>query len=259
MNHDTVVRRETDRRAGIRSRQVSDRSPVSVRVSVRYTTTPQGRSNERQMDDQQLVDRAIEMDQEAWVHFVGRFRARIFGILVTNFRFSPDDAADVFQTVFVKFLDNECAALRAWTGAGPLAAYVSSVTYRAAIDKIRDQRRRISGLHEQGLLHRDSRSRWQTGPDVEPPMVEIPASQSSPFALALINERRDLVRDVSEAVLGSGSRELRIFRRWLEGTSYRVIAAEESMTRTQVGVELHRIRSRVIDAVHERLNEKRKP
>lgn len=67
------------------------------------TTTKLGPLEQRSWDDDRLVQLCLKGDEDAWGVLIDRYKNLIFSIPI-KFGFSPDDAADVFQSVCLDFL-----------------------------------------------------------------------------------------------------------------------------------------------------------
>ena len=56
----------------------------------------------QELSDTELVARCRDDDDDAWNKLVARFSRYVYAICVQGFRFSSEDAEDVFQDVFTK-------------------------------------------------------------------------------------------------------------------------------------------------------------
>ena len=178
------------------------------------------------MNDRELVDSIVAGEAESVDEFTSRFKKLIYHV-INGFRFKPEDRADTFQDVFVKFIDHDYQALRAWDESGPLSAYVRTVTYHTCIDKCR-----------------------KLGPPpvpLEPGVNEPLLSGPTPEEIAIIHQQREIVRTVAKEVLTERNRK--ILSAAMAGLTHGEIAAHHGMTVTNVGVVLSRSRKRVREAM----------
>jgi RNA polymerase sigma-70 factor (ECF subfamily) len=88
------------------------------------------------LTDKDLVARCREGDDEAWHLLVERFSRYVYAICTQGFRFSPQDAEDVFQDVFARVYEQigklrDDAAVRPW---------IAQLTRRLCIDRLRSAR-----------------------------------------------------------------------------------------------------------------------
>ena len=69
-------------------------------------------------DDERLVRQCLDGDQDAWNKLVDRYKGLIYSVPV-KYRFSPEDTADIFQSVCVELFTHLSAlkkiqSLRSW-------------------------------------------------------------------------------------------------------------------------------------------------
>ncbi len=69
-------------------------------------------------DDEKLVQQCCRGDQEAWIRLIDRYKSLIYSVPVKN-NFSPEDAADIFQSVCVELFTylsrlRKIESLRSW-------------------------------------------------------------------------------------------------------------------------------------------------
>lgn len=79
---------------------VEKKSPARRKSPARILVAP---SASRQPSDADLVQRCLRGDENAWPALIDRYKALIYSIPL-KYRFSPDDAADIFQSVCVELL-----------------------------------------------------------------------------------------------------------------------------------------------------------
>lgn len=188
--------------------------------------------------DRDLIDRVLTGSDEAWNEFVSRFQRLIYSIAVRDFRLQSADADEVFQQVFVRLLQHDRKALRAWTGDGSLVAYVAAVTRRVAVDRLRAERR-----------HPGAPGADDGDDDTRPEPVD---PRASPEDVAYLEECRRLVLATAEKALVE--RDLALIQHWLAGRTYNEIADALGMTVNHVGVALRRAIQRLRQSVDRELS-----
>jgi RNA polymerase sigma-70 factor (ECF subfamily) len=101
------------------------------------------------VSDSDLVRRCRDGDQDAWNELVERYSRYVYAIAVRGFRFSDDDAEDVFQDVFTRIytrLDTlrDDSALRPW---------IAQLTRRRCLDALASKGRETpaeeAGVYEE--------------------------------------------------------------------------------------------------------------
>jgi RNA polymerase sigma-70 factor (ECF subfamily) len=88
------------------------------------------------LTDQDLVARCRDGDDEAWNLLVERFSRYVYAISTQGFRFSPEDAEDVFQEVFARVYE-QLGKLR---DDGAVRPWIAQLTRRLCIDRLRATR-----------------------------------------------------------------------------------------------------------------------
>src|SRR6478752_5286767 len=88
------------------------------------------------LTDRTLVARCRAGDDDAWNELVSRFSRYVYAICVQGFRFSPQDAEDVFQDVFAKVYE-QLGRLRDDSSVRP---WIAQLTRRTCIDRLRSAR-----------------------------------------------------------------------------------------------------------------------
>jgi RNA polymerase sigma factor (sigma-70 family) len=86
--------------------------------------------------DEDLVARCRDGDAEAWNLLVERFSRYVYAISTQGFRFSPQDAEDVFQEVFTRVYE-QLGKLR---DDGAFRPWIAQLTRRLCIDRLRSAR-----------------------------------------------------------------------------------------------------------------------
>jgi RNA polymerase sigma factor (sigma-70 family) len=85
------------------------------------------------LSDADLVARCRAGDADAWSELVERYARYVHAIVVQGFRFSPDEADDVFQDVFLKVYER-LDSLRSDDSVRP---WIAQLTRRCCLDRIR--------------------------------------------------------------------------------------------------------------------------
>ncbi len=169
--------------------------------------------------DRDLIAAVIAGDEAAFQRFLDQFAARFLTILRGGFRFDPDTAEDLLQEFFIHLLERDARRLSAWSGRGPLRAYLSTLLRRFACDQL-EQRSQFAS--EDGAQDPD----------------EAPHEGPSPDDLVHVGEVEARLRQCMEALAGPQRRALEL--RYFGDASYAEIAAEMDLTVNHVGVLLHR-------------------
>lgn len=94
-----------------------------------------------QPEDAALVQACLDGRPEAWEALVDRFAPYLAGVArstLAAFRrpAGPADVADVLQEVFLRLLEQDRKALKAYQGQGSLAGYLAAI----AVSRIRDRK-----------------------------------------------------------------------------------------------------------------------
>lgn len=85
------------------------------------------------LSDADLVARCRAGDADAWSELVERYARYVHAIVTQGFRFSPDEADDVFQDVFLKVYER-LDSLRSDDSVRP---WIAQLTRRCCLDRIR--------------------------------------------------------------------------------------------------------------------------
>ena len=90
-------------------------------------------------DEQALVSRCREGNDDAWRELVDRFGPRVYAIAY-HFTMKREDAEELSQEIFLKLFEN----LHRYDGGFPLIAWVLSVSRNLCIDRYRRKKREKS-------------------------------------------------------------------------------------------------------------------
>lgn len=102
-------------------------------------------------DDFSLIKECLSGKQAAWDTFVERFSKLIYYAINKTLRsynasFQEDDIADIYNSTFLQFLENDYKKLRQFKGTHncSLSSWVRLITIRRTIDYLRSQRTFVS-------------------------------------------------------------------------------------------------------------------
>jgi RNA polymerase sigma-70 factor (ECF subfamily) len=90
-------------------------------------------------EEQDLVARCRQGDDDAWRELVDRFGQKIYGIAY-HFTMRREDAEELSQEIFLKVFEN----LHRYDGGFPLVAWILSVSRNLCIDRYRRRKREKS-------------------------------------------------------------------------------------------------------------------
>ena len=122
-------------------------------------------------DEQRLVERCRQGEDEAWRELVDLFGQKIYSVAY-HFTLKREDAEELAQEIFLKIFEN----LHRYDGSFPLAAWIVSLSRNLCIDRYRRRKREKS-------------FRFVTD-DAVAPMLR---SKDDPAADALKNERTKIL------------------------------------------------------------------
>lgn len=137
-------------------------------------------------EDARIIRRCLDSDPEAWEELV-QTRAdlvwsaihRTFGLY--NFSYGREDAEDLFNSVFLSLLEDDCRRLRQFRGDNKcsLSTWLTVVTGRKALDFMRKDRGRLTV--EPAASEYDV---WETISDGGPPADVVLAEKQARELLA---------------------------------------------------------------------------
>jgi RNA polymerase sigma-70 factor (ECF subfamily) len=123
-------------------------------------------------DDAVLVRRCRAGDASAWPVLVDRFSSYVYAITI-GFGLSGDRAEDVFQEVFTRVFTR----LDSLRDEGALKPWIAQLTRRAAIDRLRADRRELPALADSGVADEDPYfERLELAMTVQRALAELPAA-----------------------------------------------------------------------------------
>jgi RNA polymerase sigma-70 factor (ECF subfamily) len=184
-------------------------------------------------EDEALVRRCQQGDEEAFTRIVERYQTRVVGLAYSVVR-NPDDAMDVAQEAFLKVHRN----LRGFRGKSSFYTWLYRVTVNLAIDRDRKRkRRRLESL--EAIQERSTEAGGPVFPDEGP----------SPKEVAADGELEELVNEAIDSL--SPRHRTVVLLRDVQGLSYQEIAEV-------VGCSLGTVMSRLHYA-RQKLKEKLRP
>jgi RNA polymerase sigma-70 factor (ECF subfamily) len=188
------------------------------------------------MEDEGLIRAHRAGDREAFPALVDRYRDRIYR-LCYRLTLDKEDALDLCQLTFWKAY----RGLADYDRSGALFTWLYRIASNAAIDLLRDRKRRAVGLaRARPELRRPPERR-------RPAAAAVEAAADDPARLAL---RKELHVEVARAVSGlSPEHRATLMLRASEGLSYREIAAALDCPVGTVMSRLHAARERVREAL----------
>ena len=177
--------------------------------------------------DRELIRAVIDGSPEAGDEFVTRFTLLVHSMLSRGFRLGPDEADDLYQTVFERLWEEGFRRLRLWRGDGDFAAYLIPIVRNTALDHFRRAGR--DPLRDRG--------------DREAAFELLIASEPGPEEQARVEEQRRIVERTLEA-LSPRDRELHRLR-YVEELKYREISEIVGMNTNSVSQALWRLEQRL--------------
>ena len=88
-------------------------------------------------EDEVLRNRVLTCPGEGWIDLLSRYASLIQG-RIASYRFSPDDAEDVYQEVCLRLVKNEAKLLRDWDPTrGPLPLYLGLITTSVCLNYLK--------------------------------------------------------------------------------------------------------------------------
>jgi RNA polymerase sigma-70 factor (ECF subfamily) len=213
-----------------------------------------GDSIENRVNLDELLDRCLEKDERAWQTFVDLFNRTIVAasyracMAIRNLGVSSGECvAELVQDVYIRLLDHNARALRAWRGAdiASMKKYLAVITRTVASDKLRRQQ---SHKRFVVLVPLDAPTREDDGPALSEALSAPAYARPDKMVDGRLEEER-LLRALSEACTGpNGSRNSLMFQlHVLDGFSAREIAQMPVFGLSSSNVEtiLRRTRERV--------------
>ncbi len=192
----------------------------------------------KSLSDNELLQRCLQGDPEAWAQFVERFSGTIHGAIYATLRryapelVSPERARDLFQQVFLALCENDRRRLRSFRGKGgcSLAGWLRVATTRLVIDQLR--RREPAGRSL----------------DVDPAPGNRPGlapPDRGPLAPEILEER-EAVAFLRRELESLPPRERLIMQlRFADGLPGREVARLVGISRNNLDQIVHRIKARL--------------
>ncbi len=178
--------------------------------------------------DGELVQFVLDGDPQAAAYLVDRFTPLVFGILVRDFRLTPDAAEDLYQEWFLRLFEDDWRRLRMWRGDGGLAGYLVPIVRNLALEHLRRQSR-------EPAAGGDGAAEFDWIFDDEPGVEEQ----------AALEEERQILRECVETLPGPQRELYRL--RYERGLKHREVAEALEMTTNAASVALCRLDRRLRD------------
>lgn len=183
------------------------------------------------MEDRDLVAYVLAGDSSAAEMLVHRHRFVVMSALRRFRTLTPSDADDLFQDVFARLFENECAVLAAWSGQAALAAYIRRIATNRALDHLRSRR---SAVDNEPL----------DDPD------DLVGDGEDPQTVALVGELRRMMAEAIQQLAPQYAEVIRLVD--LEDLTYAEAAERLGVTRNNLGVRLHNARAALARVVTDR-------
>lgn len=142
-----------------------------------------------QISDSEVISRCLDFeDGPSWELFVRRYSKLIWSSIhkvlrTASFRYTLEDAEDVYSGIFLSLLQNDCRKLRQFQARNgcKLSTWLSVVAVRATIDFVRQQNRQAQHTLNEDELAFDSLQ--EPKPNIEAALLEM--EQRTAFEQAL--------------------------------------------------------------------------
>jgi len=102
-----------------------------------------------------LIKKCIDREKKAWDVFVEKYNRLIYNAIIktiNKYSYSNENQIidDIFQTVFLSLIDNNCKKLRQFQGKCKLSSWLHIISVRATIDFIKKKAIKLSINGETG-------------------------------------------------------------------------------------------------------------
>jgi RNA polymerase sigma-70 factor (ECF subfamily) len=181
---------------------------------------PSGPGNDQQIDDRQVVKRALEGDQGAFRELYDLYCPRIYR-LAGSMVASSEDVDDIVQEAFVRAF----RSLKSFKGQSSFYTWLYRITVNVATDFRRKQARRRQAISDQPLEDADSGASQLATPERESPESDLYRSEIA----SLVEQALETLSDEHRQVVAL---------REVSGLSYQEIA---EVTQTSVGTVMSRL------------------
>jgi RNA polymerase sigma-70 factor (ECF subfamily) len=183
------------------------------------------------MEDRDLIAHVLAGDSSAAEMLVRRYRFVVMSALRRFRTLTPSDVDDLFQDVFERLFENECAVLRAWRGQTDLAAYIRRIATNRALDHLRSCR---SAVDDEPLDDPDG----------------VVGDGEDPQTVALAGELRRMMVEAIQQLAPPYAEVIQAVDR--EELTYSEAAERLGVTRNNLGVRLHHARAALARVITDR-------
>lgn len=184
-------------------------------------------------EDRVLVRALIEGSPGAAEGFIDRFARFVYAIFARQLRLDPATADDLFQTLFLRLMEDDWRRLRNWRGDGDLADYLAPIARNLALDHLR----------------RTGRDPAPAGEGDEDDFERLTGEEPTPEELAAMQEERRALEGWVERL---PERDRQLYRlRFVEERKHREIAEELGLSVSHVGVALLRLERKLVARARE--------
>jgi len=178
--------------------------------------------------DRRILKQCLARSPGAWEDFVDRFIGVIVHVIrhtahARSVPLTPDDLDDLCSEVFVALLKDDYAILRNFRGESSLSTYLTVIARRIVVKEV-TQRRKAEALGH-----------------VTAHQAAVDAGQASSGPAVI--DQQDEVRALMQHLSPQEARVVQMF--YLEGLSYKRIAAELSIPENSIGPILSRARDQL--------------
>lgn len=187
--------------------------------------------------DRKLLRRCLADEPGSWKDFVDRFSGLFVHVIrhtahSRSVPLTPEDEDDLLAEIFLKILENNAEVLRKFRQKSSLAWYLTVITRRIAVKEI-TRRRKAEALGHVSA-HRSH------VPQQPMPMASVP-SPTPPVQEKVDNEEE--IQHMMEDLPPTDANVVRLH--YLEGRSYREIAAILGIPENSIGPTLSRAKERL--------------
>lgn len=176
--------------------------------------------------DQKLIQSSINGDTQAFTHLVERHQEYVFTLVIRMIK-TREEAEEIAQDVFIKVFKS----LKDFKGDSKFTTWLYRITYRAALDHIRKNKKR----EKTNTLLEDI---------TEDNLTFI----KSPLETLQEEERKAYIKKCIGQLSESDAAVVTLF--YFDELSIREIGKITNLTEDNVKVKLHRSRKRLYDLLH---------
>ena len=142
-------------------------------------------------DEKELLERCLTQDKKAWETFIDQYARLISHAIVQTlhkYAFSPvnEVTPDLFHTVFLSMIEDNCKKLRQFRGKCSLSSWLHLIAVRVTIDFLRKQSEPLS-------------LNGETGPHGSP-KEEIPNGDPLPDQMIELKDEKRLFEEIKQGL-----------------------------------------------------------